>query len=209
MKLTDQINFLKKDFRGSVLFFIRNSSIKFYKVYWSIINHLICLVKAIDISKSSKFIGYTYFIRYPSSKILIGNQCLFNSNATYNQIGINRQCMISTILPDSELIIGDNCGFSGVVIGCFQSIKLGNNIKCGANTLITDSDWHLEDPRSGPLKGIVIEDNVWLGVNVVVLKGVTIGMNTVVGANSVVTKDIPPNVVAAGNPCTVIKKIVN
>jgi acetyltransferase-like isoleucine patch superfamily enzyme len=56
---------------------------------------------------------------------------------------------------------------------------------------------------------VVIGDNVWLGVNSVVLKGVTIGKNSVIGANSVVTRDIPPNVIAAGNPCKVIKQIQN
>ena len=78
---------------------------------------------------------------------------------------------------------------------------------CGANTFITDSDWHPEDHRSGKPKPIKIGNNVWLGLNVVVLKGVVIGDNTVVGANSVVTKDLPPNVVAAGNPCKIIRSL--
>jgi acetyltransferase-like isoleucine patch superfamily enzyme len=56
---------------------------------------------------------------------------------------------------------------------------------------------------------IVIEDDVWLGGNVIVLPGVTIGARSVIGAGSVVTKSIPPDVFAAGNPCRVIKPIEN
>ena len=52
-----------------------------------------------------------------------------------------------------------------------------------------------------------IGDNVWLGGNTVVCPGVHIGSNTVIGAGSVVTKDIPDWVIAAGNPCRVIRKI--
>lgn len=54
---------------------------------------------------------------------------------------------------------------------------------------------------------IKVGDNVWFGGNVVVLAGVAIGNNSVIGAGSVVTKDIPDNVIAAGNPCKVIRKI--
>ena len=88
-----------------------------------------------------------------------------------------------------------------------KGIKIGNNVRCGANTLITDSDWHMDDPRSGPNKDVVIGDNVWLGYGVKVLKGVHIGENSLIGIGSVVTKDIPANVIAAGNPCKVIKSI--
>lgn len=56
---------------------------------------------------------------------------------------------------------------------------------------------------------ITIGDNVWLGGGVIVCPGVNIGENTVIGAGSVVTKDIPANVVAAGNPCRVIRAIEN
>lgn len=54
---------------------------------------------------------------------------------------------------------------------------------------------------------ITVGDNVWIGGNVVVLPGVTVGNNTVIGSGSVVTKDIPSGVVAAGNPCRVIREI--
>ncbi|WP_455671863.1 sugar O-acetyltransferase [Phocaeicola sp.] len=54
---------------------------------------------------------------------------------------------------------------------------------------------------------ITIGNNVWIGGHVCVLPGVTIGDNTVIGAGSVVTKNIPANVLAAGNPCRVIREI--
>lgn len=52
-----------------------------------------------------------------------------------------------------------------------------------------------------------IKENVWLGAGVIVLPGVTIGENSVIGAGSVVTKDVPPNVVAVGNPCRVLREV--
>lgn len=56
---------------------------------------------------------------------------------------------------------------------------------------------------------ISIGDNVWIGGNVTILPGVTIGDNTTIGAGSVVTKDIPSNVLAAGNPCKVIRQLID
>ncbi|SUG25694.1 galactoside O-acetyltransferase [Salmonella enterica subsp. arizonae] len=54
---------------------------------------------------------------------------------------------------------------------------------------------------------VTIGNNVWIGSQVVINPGVTIGDNSVIGAGSVVTKDIPPDVVAAGVPCRVLRKI--
>jgi acetyltransferase-like isoleucine patch superfamily enzyme len=53
--------------------------------------------------------------------------------------------------------------------------------------------------------GIVIEDDVWLGVGVIVLDGVRIGRGAVVGAGAVVTKDLPPNSISSGAPARVVK----
>jgi len=54
---------------------------------------------------------------------------------------------------------------------------------------------------------VTIGDGVWLGGGVIVCPGVTIGENTVVGAGSVVTRDLPANVVVAGNPCRILRRL--
>lgn len=54
---------------------------------------------------------------------------------------------------------------------------------------------------------ITIEDDVWIGGNTVINPGVTIGRGTIIGSGSVVTKDIPPGVIAVGNPCGVLREI--
>jgi acetyltransferase-like isoleucine patch superfamily enzyme len=166
-----------------------------------------CKIRGVNIKEGSQFFGMTVFRKKLKSQINIGKFCRFRSSPYSNLIGINRPCIISTHLEGAKLNIGNNCGFSGTVIGCFKEISIGKNVMCGANTLITDSDWHLDDKRTGEPKPIVINDNVWLGVNSVVLKGVTIGENSVIGANSLVVNDIPANVIAGGNPCKILKKL--
>lgn len=161
----------------------------------------------VNIKSNGVFIGRTNFYRFPGSKISIGSNCTFLSKRNSNLIGINRPCSISTQTESAVIIIGNNCGFSGTVIGAFKRIQLGNNVRCGANTLITDSDWHTDDYRSGENKEVIIEDNVWLGEGAKVLKGVTIGENSVIGAGSIVVKSIPANVIAAGNPCKIIREL--
>jgi acetyltransferase-like isoleucine patch superfamily enzyme len=157
--------------------------------------------------KNIYFMGFPKFSNKPGGKIVIGDDCTFLSNRTANMIGINRPCIISTQKAGAVVIIGSKCGFSGTVIGSFVSIRIEDNVRCGANTLITDSDWHLDDPRSGLPSPVLIGKNVWIGEGVKILKGVNIGENSLVGAGSVVVKSIPPNVIAAGNPCEVIRKL--
>ena len=169
---------------------------------------IVCKLKGVSLGRKNRFFGLTKFTRVSKGTILIGDFCTFRSSATSNLIGINRPCMISAIgNGEPQIIIGKNCGFSGTVIGAFDRIELGDYVRCGANTLITDGDWHENDPRAGKPRPVTIGHHVWLGVNVIVLKGVIIGANSLIGANSVVTKDIPANVIAAGNPCVVIREL--
>lgn len=90
-------------------------------------------------------------------------------------------------------------------------VYIGNYVMFAPNVTIsvTGHPVHPElrpygDQFSAPVH---IGDRVWVGSNVVILPGVTIGENSVIGAGSVVTKDIPPNVVAAGSPCRVMRPI--
>ncbi len=181
---------------------------KINRIIWSTKCYINAKLWNVKIGTGCKFFGRTHFRRRQESTISIGNNCVFNSSPTSNLIGVYTPCMISTIEKGAKIEIGNDCGFSGTVIGAALHIKLGNNVRCGANTLITDTDWHTDDKRSGKNKPVMIEDNVWLGYGVKVLKGVHIGKNSLIGANSVVTKDIPANVIVAGNPCRIIKEII-
>ncbi len=204
---------LKKDFRGVLFSKLRKYRLLMLRHSSTFITKVVLKLKGINIGKSCQFYGIPTVNRSPLSTINIGKNCAFRSDKTSNLIGLNRKCIISTFGSDSKIEIGNNSRFSGTVIGAKESIIIGNDVLCGANVLITDFDWHPIDPErrhtSNGVKSapVVIEDNVWLGINSVVLKGVRIGENSVIGANSIVIKDIPANVIAAGNPCKVIKSL--
>lgn len=97
-----------------------------------------------------------------------------------------------TILDVAKVTIGDNC-------------QLAPNVAI----YTAGHPVHPDTRNSGYEYGIsvTIGDNVWIGGNSVICPGVRIGSNTVIGAGSVVTKDIPDWVIAAGNPCMVIREI--
>ena len=90
-------------------------------------------------------------------------------------------------------------------------ITIGNNVFIAPNVCIITEE-HAMDVKQR-LEGLEythpvnIGDNVWICTGSLILPGVTIGANSVIGAGSVVTKDIPPNSLAVGNPCKVIRQI--
>ena len=92
-------------------------------------------------------------------------------------------------------------------------VTIGENVLLAPNVSIYTAGHpvHPAARQSGYEYGIpvTIGNNVWIGGNVVITPGVHIGDNVVIGAGSVVTKDIPANVVAAGNPCRVIRRITD
>lgn len=90
-------------------------------------------------------------------------------------------------------------------------ITIGDHVLIGPRCCIFTAN-HAIDPEERAAsamyaKPVAIGDRVWLGGNVTILPGVTIGENSIIGAGSVVPKDIPANVIAAGNPCRVIREI--
>lgn len=101
----------------------------------------------------------------------------------------------------------------GLVALDVAPIYVGKNVALGPNVqLLTPiHPLEVEIRLAGweSAKPIWIEDNVWIGGGAIVMPGVRIGMNSVVGAGAIVTKDVPPNVVVAGNPARIIKNINN
>lgn len=97
-----------------------------------------------------------------------------------------------TILDVAKVTIGDNCLMAPNV----AIYTAGHPVH--PDTRNTLYEYGIE---------VTIGDNVWIGGNAVICPGVHVGNNVVIGAGSVVTKDIPDGVIAAGNPCRVIRKI--
>ncbi len=123
-------------------------------------------------------------------------------------------------------LIGDFTLMNGALVMAEERIEIGSHCLISWNVGIADSDFHPLEPaqrlidaqalapffKDRPLRPklrtmpVIIADNVWIGMNAIILKGVTIGENSVVAAGAVVTKSVPANVVVGGNPAIVIKK---
>lgn len=101
-----------------------------------------------------------------------------------------------------------NCGCTILDVA---QVTIGDNVMLAPHVSVYTAGHplHPEARNSGYEYGIgvTIGNNVWIGGNAVINPGVRIGDNAVIGAGSVVTKDIPANVVAAGNPCRVLREI--
>jgi carbonic anhydrase/acetyltransferase-like protein (isoleucine patch superfamily) len=112
----------------------------------------------------------------------------------------------------SEICIGRGTTImNGCEIVARTRITIGENCLIGPRSTIYDSDFHgvrAEDRRSSGLSSPVrIEDNVWIGSQVMILKGVHIGKNAVVGARSVVTRDVEAGSIIGGNPARIIGSV--
>ena len=167
--------------------------------------------------------GWPLFRKTPGSTFAIGANCRLLSKFQYNLHGLNRRCMFSTLRHTAALTIGDDFGASGLVIACADRIDIGDRVMCGANVTITDTDSHSLDYRQRhpehfgierrnwkedvTTRPVRIQDDVFLGMNVLVLKGVTIGARTVVGAGSIVSSSLPPDVLATGAPARPVKSL--
>lgn len=109
------------------------------------------------------------------------------------------------------LQIGNNCRINENVY--IQSAVIGNNVLIAPNVAILASSHNFErtdipivEQGDTEIKTVIVEDNVWLGRNVIVMPGITIGSGAIVGAGSVVTKDISPYSIVAGVPARLIRK---
>lgn len=125
----------------------------------------------------------------------------------------------SVILPRFQcdygtyISIGANSflNYDAILLDC-APITIGDDVSIGPRVQLLTAQHPVDDYETRraaweSASPIAVGNNVWLGGGVIVCPGVSIGDNAVVGAGSVVTRDVPAGVVAAGNPCRVIRKI--
>ena len=178
----------------------------------------------------SNVLWYDQMIRYRCNKV--GTRLRFQGtfplirNNGYIEIGDNvtfvgrKNLLVGFHGPNiqqPELVIGDD-----VVIGyrceinVAQSVRIGRHVLIATGVRIFDHNSHPIDPdlrrarapiTRGDIAPVVIHDDVWIGMEAVILKGVTIGRGAIVATGSVVTKSVPERVIVAGNPAKVVKII--
>jgi maltose O-acetyltransferase len=132
--------------------------------------------------------------------VRIGKRFVIRGRVARCEIGVN---------PNGQLLIGDRVFINqGTVITVRESVEIGDDTKIGDFSTILDTNFHDLDPtRPDKPRPVTIGKNVWLGSGVLVLPGSKIGDHTVVAARSVVRGDLPPRVLATGNPAKVVKHL--
>lgn len=189
-------------------------------IYVNIFTCIVCLYLGLKYDKTWKFIGRPIilrpyiFHRTRKNALKIGKNITLVSKFEKNSIGLIQPVYLNVRNKTSQLLIGDNVGISGSTISVAKFIKIGNNVLIGSGCLITDNDAHninyLERDKKlfdESIKPVYIEDNVFIGARSIILKGVIVGEGSVIGAGSVVTKNVPKNVIVAGNPAKIIKHL--
>jgi len=150
------------------------------------------------------------------ASIKLGDNITLNSDNYGYHANMHSPVKLMVDREGASIVVGDNTRINGACIHAYSSIEIGRNCLIAANVQIIDANGHklsFNDPSdrintSSSGKPIIIEDNVWVGLNAIILPGVTIGSGSVIGANTVVSENVPPKCIFSGNPGQVIKNII-
>lgn len=175
---------------------------------------LIFAVNGIPWGRIWRLHGVPIIQKHRNSTMIFGPGLALRSSIRSNPLAPNHPSVITTWKEGARIEIGANFAMTGGTVCAADSIIIGNNVTVGANTTIADTDFHPLDSKQrrsqssgGRTAAIIIDDDVFIGMNCLILKGVRIGRGSVIGAGSVVTNDVPPLVVASGNPARVLREL--
>lgn len=179
----------------------------------SLFMRFFCVLIGVKLGKGIIFKGLASVLKVKSAQIIIGKNTSFNSDNFGYHLTLATKCKLYADKPNSKIIIGENCRVVGACIHAFNEIIIGNRVLIAPNTQIIDGNGHnlcMDNPenRGNTIddgKPIKIEDDVWIGVNSMVLGGVTIGKGSIISANTLVNRDVPPYSLVGENPMRVLK----
>ena len=165
--------------------------------------------KNTDFGKSFSFDVSTK-IRAGNNKLSIGENVYLRSNPRGYHAGMPFPTTILLDKEGAECFIGDNCRINGAYLHCQKKLVIGKNSVIASGVHIIDSNGHILNSNNRT-KGsdipadIIIGENVWIGLNSVILKATIIGNNSVVAAGSIVKGEYPANSLIQGNPAKLVK----
>jgi hypothetical protein len=143
-----------------------------------------------------------------------GDGLIMVNNQKFSTLGKANKCKL-TVYSGASLILGNNIGMSNTTIVATKHIEFGNRVMIGGGVTIVDCDFHSmnsklwftsDDELEMKSLSVKIGNNVFIGMDSIILKGVIIGDNVRIAAGSVVTKSIPDNQIWGGNPAKFIKE---
>lgn len=192
-------------FLYKILFFLLSRTKRlFYKIFYA---QKLTLGKNVDIDYKSRI------VIKGNAKIVIKESVHLRSKTYGYHSGMP---FPSNLFADGDgafISIGKNSRLNGSYIHSKKQVYIGDNCTIASGVNILDANGHKTiskdrtKERDIPVD-IRIENNVWIGLNAIILKGTIIGKNSVVGANSVVKGEFPSNSIIMGNPAVLVKRLV-
>jgi acetyltransferase-like isoleucine patch superfamily enzyme len=170
----------------------------------------------VEFGAGVRFHGQPNLFFQRGGAIRIGARASLISDPGMTALAVSHPVVLRLMRAGAVIDIGPDVGLSGTSICSAISVAIGAETMIGADVIIADSDFHAlpannrryeNRPEYISAVPVVIGRNVFIGARSIILKGVTIGDNSVIGAGSIVTRNIPANVIAAGNPCRILKPL--
>lgn len=171
--------------------------------------------RGVQISPECYVKGWPDICIFDDGKIILGEGVVLNSSRKRYHVGLYGPVRLIANGSNAIIEIGSNTRIHGSSIQAKGCLKIGANCLIAANCQILDNNGHdvlIESPEKrinthGTVKSVTIEDDVWVGMNSIILPGSTIRRGAVIAAGSIVRGEIPENALFASPSGSVVKQI--
>jgi carbonic anhydrase/acetyltransferase-like protein (isoleucine patch superfamily) len=170
-------------------------------------------VSGLEVGIGVRFVGTPIIDLRKNARAVLGDGVVLNSSNRGYHAAMASPVKLMADRAGAVISIGSRTRLNGATVHAWNRITIGDNCLVAAGVQIFDANGHALAPShpadrlfvADEPRPIRIEDNVWLGLNVIILPGSSIGEGSVIAAGSIVSGDIPAGVLAAGQPARVVR----